>query len=143
MKRTMVLIQLILISGLFAQEGKIAPSNGKAVVPAEARERLRAIYEERAFNAKSFSAKWIPDGSAYMVLETETGNGRQVLVSYDAKSGKSTEVISAAQLASSGENGRFIIRSYEFSPDGSRILIEADPVGEVFFVLQSSNELKL
>ena len=131
MKRTIFLIQAILFSCLVnAQEGNRGPSNGSVVVPSETRERLREIYEDRAFSARSVHAKWIPDGSAYMVLESETGKDSQVLVSYDAKSGKSTEVISAVQLTSTGESGQFVIRDYEFSPDGNHILIEADRLDE-------------
>jgi len=121
------LIQASLFSGsVSAQEGDRESINDYGVVPTETQERLRAIYEERAFSAKSFRAKWHPDASAYMVLESGTGEAGQVLMSYDTKSGKSTEVISSLQLASPGDSGQFVIRDYEFSPDGSRILIEAD-----------------
>ncbi|MCP4312696.1 MAG: hypothetical protein GY790_15650, partial [Bacteroidetes bacterium] len=66
------LIQASLFSGsVSAQEGDRESINGPGVVPLETQERLRAIYEERAFSARSFRAKWIPDGSRIAFVRSD------------------------------------------------------------------------
>ena len=67
--------------------GQEKPSNLQEVVPAEAKEWLRAIYELGEFNAKSFRGDWLQDGSGYMVLEPVAGENERELVSYDVTSG--------------------------------------------------------
>ena len=39
-----------------------------AHIPAEAGTRLRSIFQAREFNARSFQATWLRDGSSYLVL---------------------------------------------------------------------------
>ncbi|MBA7591718.1 hypothetical protein ES708_33879 [subsurface metagenome] len=46
-------------------------------------------------------------------------------MSYDAASGKRRELISTAQLVPPGATEPLAIQSYVFSPDGSRILLQA------------------
>ena len=110
----------------YSQAGDKKPACGPDVVPAEAEKRLRAIYEEGAFNAKSFRANWLQDGSGYTVLETLPGSKEQALVSYDAAKGKRTVLISSAQLVPPGATEPLSIRSYAFSPDGAWVLLRAD-----------------
>ena len=132
MKRSAFFLVLgFLFSGFgYAQAGKARLSDNKSVVPPETEERLRAIYEDGAFSARSFRAEWSPDGSAYTLLETEPGTGNQALVSYDAKSGKRSELITATQLSLSGSKAKLTIQDYLFSPDGSRILLETNSEDE-------------
>ena len=80
----------------------------------EAESRLRAIYERGEFRAKGFRADWLPDSSGYTVLEPVPGAEEQVLVRYDAASGKRT-VLDSSQKAKAD-------RSEKTSPDGRRVL---------------------
>ncbi|MBA7524235.1 Dipeptidyl aminopeptidase 4 [subsurface metagenome] len=124
---TILLVQGYLLSGsVYSQAGKKAQPYRPGVVPAETEERLRVIYEGREFSAKSFRAKWHQDGSSYLILETVKGKNVRALVSYDAASGKRRELISTAQLVPQGATEPLTIQNYLFSPDGSRILLQAN-----------------
>lgn len=123
---TIFLIQVYLLSGIvYSQTQEVTQSYSPGVVPIETEERLRAIYEEREFATKSFRAEWHPDGSSYVLLETAPGSNTRVLISYDAASGKRTELITASQLVLPGTTEPLVIESYMFSSDGSRILLQA------------------
>lgn len=120
-------IQLTMLSGIaFTQAEELSHFRGPGVVPAEAKERLKAIYEGEEFTAKSFRAKWLPDASAYLVLETPPGSDSQALVSYDVVSGKRTELVTSAQLVIPEATGSLVIENYLFSADGDRILIQTN-----------------
>ncbi len=99
--------------------GEEKPPNLQEVVPAEAKEWLRDIYELGEFNAKSFRGDWLRDGSGYMVLEPVTGVNERELVSYDVTSDKRTVLVSLSQLVPPGATEPLAIGSYTFSPDGS------------------------
>ncbi|MGM0532693.1 MAG: hypothetical protein ACQER7_15195, partial [Bacteroidota bacterium] len=88
---TVFLIHATLSSGIvYAQSQKEKNIHSTGDVPVETVERLRAIYEGNEFNPKSFQAKWNPDGSGYMRLESLSGEDKQGLVSYDVVSGDSS-----------------------------------------------------
>ncbi|MFC1739822.1 DPP IV N-terminal domain-containing protein, partial [Planctomycetota bacterium] len=86
----------------------------KELILKEAESRLRAIYDGGEFRAKRFRADWLPDGSGYTVMEPDSEAKEQVLVRYDAASGKRT-VLDSTQKEDAG-------RSNNISPDGQRIL---------------------
>ena len=119
-------IQGSLLSGfVFSQTGEKPESDRPPKVLAKTEERLQAIYEEGAFRARSFQANWHQDGSSYLILETVEGKNARAIVSYDAASGKSRELISASQLVPPGVTEPLDIQNYLFTPDGSRILLQA------------------
>jgi dipeptidyl-peptidase-4 len=121
-----LLLQLALISGItYAHAQASSKSHRPVDVQAETIERFKAIYEGNEYSARSFRANWLPDGSGYLVLENSTVNGRQALVSYSVADGKRTELVSASQLDLQDWPGTAVIESYKFSPDGSRILLDA------------------
>jgi len=98
--------------------------DGSAQVPAEAEERLRAIFEQGEFNAKDFRATWLRDGSGYTVLEPVPGANGRALVSYDAASGKRTVLASPSQLVPPGATEPLAIDSYTISPDCGWLLLQ-------------------
>ena len=68
-------------------------------------------------------SRWLEDGSAYTSLErSESGSGRD-LVKIDAATGEREVLVSAAQLVPEGETRPLGIQNYEWSPDGSKLLI--------------------
>lgn len=75
---------LLLIRCQEAVEKK--PSNNQDVVPAEAEARLRAIFEQEEFDARTFRATWLPDGSGYTVMEPVSGTNLRVR--YDIVTGE-------------------------------------------------------
>ena len=64
------------------------PSNNQNVVPTEAVARLRAIFERNEFDARTFSATWLADGSGYTVMELDSGTNERVRARYDVVSGE-------------------------------------------------------
>jgi len=123
---TVLVLQGTLFSKVpYSKVGQGESSNRQGVVPAEAEARLRAIYEERELDAKSFRATWLKDGSGYTVLEPVTGSNGRELVCYDAAGGKRTVIVSLSQLIPPGGSEPLSIENYEISPDGSRLLLQA------------------
>ncbi len=115
--KTSIPLDCVLLVGLL---GTIAASETHAErVPERtlerAESRLRAIYDRDEFRAKRFRADWLPDSSGYTVLESVPDGKEQVLVRYDAASGKRT-VLDSPQKETPGRSGNV-------SPDGQSVLV--------------------
>jgi dipeptidyl-peptidase 4 len=93
---------------------------------ATAEARLRAVYDRRELDARSFRGVWLADGSGYTVLENAPGTGARELVKYDAASGQRIVLLSQAQLTSSGAARPLAIADYLVSPDGGRVLVQTN-----------------
>jgi len=85
---------------------------------------LDRLYGSADFRPEFFGrSRWLEDGSAYTTLErSEAGEGTD-LVRYDAATGEREVLVPAAQLVPEGATGPLEIQDYEWSPDGSRLLI--------------------
>ncbi|MCH8218451.1 MAG: DPP IV N-terminal domain-containing protein [Planctomycetes bacterium] len=101
------LIGIVAVPNIWGQDSKDP-------ILKDAESRLRAIYEGGEFRAKRFRADWLPDSSGYTVLESDSEAKEQVLVRYDAASGKRT-VLDSPQKEETGRSGNI-------SPDGQRLL---------------------
>jgi len=103
-----------------------------ALVPASAAQEptdVSKVTLDRMFGSGDFfpefpgRSRWLEDGSAYTTLERgEDGPGRD-LVRYDAATGEREVLVSAAQLVPEGATQPLGIQNYEWSPDGSKLLI--------------------
>ncbi len=103
-----------------------------AIVPASTAQEATdpaKVTLDRLFGSGDFfpefpgQSRWLEDGSAYTTLErSEAGPGRD-LVKYDAASGEREVLVSAAQLVPEGATRPLGIQNYEWSPDGSKLLI--------------------
>ena len=80
----------------------LSPTPASSQVPAETEARLRSIFEAREFDARSFQATWLPDGSGYTTLEAPSGASERELIRYDAASGARTVLASLSHLTPSG-----------------------------------------
>lgn len=127
----MLVMMAFLIAGtLFpirvkCQLQKSTQPNNKSIVPSKTLETLRAIYEGNEFNAKSFNARWLPDGSGYVVQEFVQGLSQGVLVSYDAAGAKRLVLINPNNLVLKGlAKENYSIQDYQFSNDGKSVLIQ-------------------
>ncbi|MCA9071757.1 MAG: DPP IV N-terminal domain-containing protein, partial [Planctomycetaceae bacterium] len=84
---------------------------------------LDRIYNSGEFSAKQPGLRWLPDSDAYTMLEkSKEANGRDI-VRYDVKTGTSSVMVSAADLAASLEDSPLSIEGYTFSADLSLVLI--------------------
>ena len=107
----------------------LAPTPGLSQVPAETEARLRSIFDARDFDARSFQATWLPDGSGYATLETPPGTSARELIRYDAATGDRTVLASLSQLTPSGLSEPLRISGYQFAPDGSWVLLQSEVDG--------------
>ncbi len=102
----------------------LSPTSAAAQVPPATEARLRSIFEAGDFNARSFQATWLPDGSGYTTLESPPGASARELVRYDAASGDRTVLVSLAHLTPAGASEPMRISGHQFAPDGSRVLLQ-------------------
>ncbi|MBD3631062.1 MAG: DPP IV N-terminal domain-containing protein [Cyclobacterium sp.] len=120
----MFLYQGLLLSPIAYSQSNFSQSHSSTIVPDNAKERLKEIYEENIFSVNSFNGSWLPDGSGYLDLEDLPGQDTQALVRYDVYSGQRTVLLSKANFDGQGYTGRFKIKNYVLSSDGDRILVE-------------------
>jgi len=127
--RHRILASISLVAVCLAIPALRAATDRPAPVPAETEARLRAIFEAGEFNALSFRAAWLPDGSGYTVLEAPEGASGREIVQYAAADGGRTVIASSAQLVPPGEDKPLAIGDYALTPDGSLVLIQTNGSG--------------
>ena len=127
----MWMIMILLFAGnlfpisTYCQSPATHPYNNKDIIPTQTMETLRAIYEGNEFSSKSVNAKWLPDGSGFVVQENETGERNKVLVSYDAASGQRMVLLNPNNLPLPNlDKENFSIQNYQFSNDEKNILLQ-------------------
>ena len=105
------------------------PSPAFPQVPPETEASLRSIFEARDFDARSFQATWLPDGSAYTTLESPSGTSQRELIHYDPTTGARTVLASLPHLTPSGASDPLTLTGYQFAPDGTWALLRTDGDG--------------
>ncbi|MDE2794167.1 MAG: DPP IV N-terminal domain-containing protein [Gemmatimonadota bacterium] len=105
------------------------PPPASPQVPPDTEARLRSIFEARDFDARSFQATWLPDGSAYTTLESRPGTSQRELIQYDAATGNRTVLASLPHLTPPGASDPLTITGYQFSPDATWALLRTDRNG--------------
>ncbi|MYA09990.1 MAG: S9 family peptidase, partial [Gemmatimonadetes bacterium] len=123
------------LAGVLASS-TLLPVVASSQVPPETEARLRSIFEAGEFNARSFQATWLPDGSGYTTLEAPPGGSQRELVRYDAASGTRTVLVSLSQLTPSGASEPLSISGYQFARDGSWVLLQTR--GDGFWMFDSA-----
>ena len=85
---------------------------------------LEDIYKNNAFGQKGFGPiRWMKDNKGYSTLESNAQVGGKDIVRYDAKSGKRTIIVSAADLIPNEDTKPLVIYNYQWSDDNSKLLI--------------------
>ena len=133
---TRVLQSLWLVSVLTIHAA--SPTGVSAQIPPETEARLTSIFEARDFDARSFQATWLPDGTGYTTLEAQSGTSARELIRYDAASGDRTVLASLPNLTPSGASEPLSISGYQFAPDGSWVLLQTDGDGFWMFDVATS-----
>src|SRR5574341_2378105 len=98
---------------------------------AQQSERARALDEQigRIFAANEYRlprfgpARWLPDGTAYAVVERSSDGKSGDIVRYDAATGARSVLIAATALVPSGKTEPLDIDDYAWAPDGRHLLI--------------------
>ena len=85
--------------------------------------QIDRIFRDHAYQAPRFGpARWLPDGTAYAVVERPAGGGSEI-DKYDAVSGAKTVLVPASPLVPPGLDSPLDIDDYAWSDDGRRLLI--------------------
>ena len=123
--RTILCLFGLVVLGGAALAAPQAPSSKSSLLET-AEARLKAVYERRELDPKSFRGVWLPDGTGYTMLESAAGTGPRELVKYDAASGQRTVLLSQAQLTPAGAAKPLAIEDCLVSPDGGRVLVQTN-----------------
>ena len=91
---------VFLVAASFTRSAQAASpaAEASARLLAQIEPRIKAIYETNEFAMRSFQATWLPDGSAYLKLETPAGTSGAEIASYDCASGKRTVVVASEAM---------------------------------------------
>ena len=85
---------------------------------------VERIYASPEFTPERFGpARWLEDGRAYTTLERATAGRGRDMVRYDTEGGARTVLVSAQSLTPPGDTAALNIEDYDWSPDGSRLLV--------------------
>lgn len=83
---------------------------------------VHAIFGSREFASALVALRWMGDGRSYSTIEPDA-SGNTDLYRVDAASGKKDLLVRGADLVPPGASKPIRIESYQFSADGSRLLI--------------------
>ena len=89
---------------------------------------------DRIFNTRDYStprfgpARWLPDGTAYAIVEEAARGSGSEIVRYDAATGARSVLVPASKLIPPGSTNQagLEIDNYDWSADGKRLLIFTD-----------------
>ena len=90
---------------------------------------VESIFGSADFAPATYSASWRDNGSRWTAVRPDP-EGRAELWLVDAASGREELLVTADDLVSAGRTEPISIDGYQFSPDGSKILIlsDAEPI---------------
>jgi dipeptidyl-peptidase 4 len=113
-----------------------------AILQAQPAERAQALYAqidriftEHAYDPPRFGpARWLPDGTAYAIVERAPGNKGSEIIRYDAATGARTVLVPSSRLIPSAgartatrqtgdASAGLDVDDYEWSRDGRKLLI--------------------
>ncbi len=85
---------------------------------------LPDIFKNNTYQQKWYGpVRWMQDGNSYSTLERNPATDGEDIVRYDALTGARTVLITAKQLTPEGTKKPLQLDDYEWSKDGSRLLI--------------------
>ena len=85
-------------------------------------QQIDRIFKAREYAAPRFGpARWLPDGSAYAIVERSAGGSE--IVRYDAVTGARNVTVAADRIVPPGATSGLDIADYAWSSDGKRLLI--------------------
>lgn len=89
-----------------------------------ARLTLARIYGSPEFRSQGFGpARWLEGGAAYTTVERAGDGAGLDLVRYDTEQGTRSVLVPAARLVPAGQSKPLVLEDYEWSPDGSKLLV--------------------
>ena len=116
----------------------LVTATGVAPVRTQQADRARALYAqidriftERAYDAPRFGpARWLPDGTAYAIVERTDGGGSEI-IRYEAATGARTVLVPGSRLIPTADPDRagqqnrrgLDVEDYAWSEDGRKLLV--------------------
>jgi dipeptidyl-peptidase 4 len=88
-------------------------------------DRIDRIFKELAYAAPRFGpARWLPDGTAYAIVETPAGRSEgSEIVRYDAATGARSVLVPSSRLSPVDAKKPLDVDDYAWSADGRKLLI--------------------
>ena len=85
---------------------------------------LEGVFRDKAFDAATFSGRWLPERAAYVTTEpSETVEGGKDLVLHDPATGETETLAAAEALIPAGASSPLAIDDFAISEDLGRVLI--------------------
>ena len=85
---------------------------------------LEDIYKNSIYGQEGYGpVRWMKDNKGYSTLEYNEQTSGQDIVRYEATTGKSSVLVSSAQLIPKGESKPLSVRDYTWSEDNTKLLI--------------------
>lgn len=126
---------IALLSGAFSTEVLPAAENADQKQSKKSKKKLDPavltldrIYGGSEFASRGVSARWLPDGHAWLAVKSGQSSAGKKIVRVDAETGNETVLVDAATLTPGLEASPLAIDSFELSADGSRVLIYTNSV---------------
>lgn len=89
--------------------------------------RLEDIYRDGKYTQERFGpVRWMKDSKAYSSLEENSETGAMDIVSFNARTGERSVLISSAQLIPAGQTEPLHVADYQWSEDNSKLMIFTD-----------------
>jgi dipeptidyl-peptidase-4 len=116
---------VLMMAGLF-----LFPVNLNAGEKDQSVLTLERIYKDRDFRTKKFEPlRWLEDGSGYTTLEESRDYpDAKDIIKHNPNSGERRILVGASKLIPEGEKAPLSIESYQWSRDGSKLLIFTNAV---------------
>ncbi len=111
---------------------------------------LEKIYQKGLFPTKGIPpVHWLPDGSAYIIVEDNDENGGHDLVQYDPATGHREVLVGSSELIPAGETEPLSVSNFFWSDDKEKLLIFTNTVrvwrfhtrGDYWVLNRSTGEL--
>ena len=119
--RSAALVATLVTAGAF----RFAPAQSNSTADSALADMTRRVFASPEFAVRGFGpARWLERGAAYTTLEPGAGGtDARELVRYATATGARTVLVSVAQLTPPGASEPLAIEDYQWSPDGTRLLI--------------------
>jgi dipeptidyl-peptidase 4 len=102
----------------------VAPYAQQADRASAVHDQIDRIFKAREYDPPRFGpARWLPDGTAYAIVERPSAGEGSEIVRYDAATGVRTVLVPAAKLVPAGASAPLDIDDYAWSQDGKRLLV--------------------
>ncbi len=95
---------------------------------ADAKARIEAIYARGEYSTRNYEARWLPDSTGY--LRVETVDGFQQLAKYDCATGERSMILGRKELTPTGATQPWRLQQFVVSPKFRYLLLQVKDTTE-------------